>query len=313
MSRFVEQSHEIIYGPGFLFNGSDEYTAEALYKIIEASGRTCYKSRAGNDPRKFTQALINNNHTSVLEHAPLFYKKNNFFNSYQYSVMNLRKALELNVFKDLDELESIIGIDMSWDDFLKKCPLGDQLMSVRFITDRAIANTLVRHRNMSFSQESTMYCNYTNDKKFESGIGFILPSAISMNTKEDEVSEFKNFCNNCETKYFEMIKNGYKAEMARAVLPLCTKTELVMTGPVKDWIWVFMCRAFDMTGRDHPDIKHLIRPLVVKCINIWISKYKFKDKIQDLIKYWCNLKNLDSSIFWKRYYEYISNMNSDNI
>ena len=33
-------------------------------------------------------------------------------------------------------------------------------LSVKFITDRAMANALVRHRHCAFSQESTHYINY---------------------------------------------------------------------------------------------------------------------------------------------------------
>lgn len=37
-------------------------------------------------------------------------------------------------------------------------------LSVKFICDRGVSHELVRHRMASFAQESTRYCNYSQDK-----------------------------------------------------------------------------------------------------------------------------------------------------
>ena len=47
-------------------------------------------------------------------------------------------------------------------------------LSVRFICDRGVSHELVRHRMASFAQESTRYCNYSQDK-FENELTFIRP------------------------------------------------------------------------------------------------------------------------------------------
>ena len=47
-------------------------------------------------------------------------------------------------------------------------------ITVRFITDRGVTHELVRHRIASYSQESTRYCNYSNDK-FGNELTFIMP------------------------------------------------------------------------------------------------------------------------------------------
>ncbi len=46
--------------------------------------------------------------------------------------------------------------------------------SVRFIVDRGVSHEIVRHRLASYSQESTRYCNYSDDK-FGNEITVILP------------------------------------------------------------------------------------------------------------------------------------------
>lgn len=47
-------------------------------------------------------------------------------------------------------------------------------ITVKFICDRGVSHEIVRHRIASYSQESTRYCNYTNDK-FGSELTFIQP------------------------------------------------------------------------------------------------------------------------------------------
>lgn len=37
-------------------------------------------------------------------------------------------------------------------------------LTIKFITDRGVANEIVRHRIGSYAQESTRYCNYNKDK-----------------------------------------------------------------------------------------------------------------------------------------------------
>jgi len=42
--------------------------------------------------------------------------------------------------------------------------LEHEKVTVRFILDRGLSHEMVRHRIASFSQESTRYCNYSQDK-----------------------------------------------------------------------------------------------------------------------------------------------------
>ncbi len=47
-------------------------------------------------------------------------------------------------------------------------------VTVKFVCDRGISHELVRHRLASFAQESTRFCNYSNEE-FGSEITFIKP------------------------------------------------------------------------------------------------------------------------------------------
>ena len=37
-------------------------------------------------------------------------------------------------------------------------------ITVKFVVDRGVSHEIVRHRMASYSQESTRYCNYSNDR-----------------------------------------------------------------------------------------------------------------------------------------------------
>ena len=53
-------------------------------------------------------------------------------------------------------------------------PIEHYSVSVRVICDRGVSHEWVRHRLASYSQESTRYCNYSQDK-FGNELTFIKP------------------------------------------------------------------------------------------------------------------------------------------
>lgn len=128
-------------------------------------------------------------------------------------------------------------------------------LSVRFIIDRGISHEIVRHRLASFAQESTRYCNYSNDK-FGNELTFIHPKYI-----EDEYSRthWYTAMKSAEISYFYMLKQGTKPQMARDVLPTSVKTELVMTANFREWRNFFKLRC-DKAA--HPQIREITIPLL---------------------------------------------------
>lgn len=147
----------------------------------------------------------------------------------------------------------------------------------------------VRHRVFSFAQESTRYCNYSKDK-FGNELTFIIPNWLSIPeggyelfeeddtveglscyslsneewaTKDLGVKAFLRGCDDAELTYFELLKQGWKPQEARAVLPNSLKTELVMTGFVSDWKRFFRLRSrIAKTGKPHPQAQELADPLM---------------------------------------------------
>ena len=134
---------------------------------------------------------------------------------------------------------------------------ADDYMAVRFICDRAIANELVRHRVFSFSQESTRYVNY------KKGVEFIRPVPFEW-AKDCEDKRFfawEEVCRTAEVYYKELVENGCSPQEARNVLPLSTKTELIMTGTHKQWEDMLKLR---LNRAAHPQMQYLMKLLICK-------------------------------------------------
>lgn len=137
-------------------------------------------------------------------------------------------------------------------------------LSVQFTVDRGVTHELVRHRIMSFAQESTRYCNYANGK-FGNEITVIRP----MFWKEDsvEMSNWEMSCLAAERTYIGLVESGIAPQEARAVLPTCVKADIVLTGNYREWRHFFWLRAADSTGVVHPQMHEVAQPLLAELHN----------------------------------------------
>lgn len=134
-------------------------------------------------------------------------------------------------------------------------------ITVKFVTDRGITHEIVRHRPVSFAQESTRYCNYSKDK-FNNELTFIKPDFFEYGSEGFEL--WKAQMEDAEMSYFALIDVGCTAEKARTVLPTSIKTELIMTANLKEWRHFFKLRACNTTGVAHPQMLEITRPLLDK-------------------------------------------------
>ena len=149
-----------------------------------------------------------------------------------------------------------------------------------------------------------MYCNYSKDR-FNNEITFITPSWADIpegnvsllpkgdwnlkpteavwcirptNIHEEVVIPDKpgylsllEVLGRSEFEYQIMIKDGLQPQQAREVLPLCTKSELIMTGFASDWRYLLDLRLFGKTGKPHPDMFNLMQKaeVTMKKAGIW--------------------------------------------
>lgn len=130
-------------------------------------------------------------------------------------------------------------------------------LSVLFTCDRAVANELVRHRIASFAQESTRYCNYSKEK-FGAEIQVIMPTFIK-NADDPTRTAWTESMYSVEKQYMRLLEHGFRPEQARCVLPLCLKTEIVVTANYREWRNIFKLRT---PVAAHPQMRELMCPLL---------------------------------------------------
>lgn len=120
-------------------------------------------------------------------------------------------------------------------------------VSFRIICDRGTSHEIVRSRLASYSMESTRYCLY-ND------FAVIEPPGLDGDANESASSDWAEAMFAAERAYFSLINRGYKPEIARSVLPMCLKTELVMTANIREWRHFLKLR---LSKRAHPQIRQI--------------------------------------------------------
>lgn len=272
---------------------------EGVYKQIERVGRVCYKSEdkiTGDSAKPFVDRMIKSGHGAMLEHGTVYLKVFNVIENSE--LIDKYKSNKYSVVKEGTEVYNCHGdilygsckcittnyralVENGWLDDLKyicePTEYHEKRITVHFVCDRGVSHEFVRHRVMSFAQESTRYCNYSKDK-FGNELTFIQPCWLDderlklygpyhtvIRDKSLE-SIFIASLNNAEKDYIDLIDLGWKPQEARAVLPNSLKTELVVTGFVSDWNYFFDLRARGTTGAPHPQAKELAEPLMKEFI-----------------------------------------------
>jgi len=189
-------------------------------KSIELAARTCYKSEnkiTDTSAYGFVKQLLFYGHDAMLEHAP-------------------------NI-------------------------------SLKFICDRGVSHELVRHRLFSYAQESTRYCNYGGE------VVYIVPCWFKKETKDlllylSNINKFtfqtyEGFPDiemaervwidamiSAEESYRQMLNLHQAPQQGRSVLPNSLKTEIVVTGNVRQWRHFFKLRT---AKNAHPQMREVAR------------------------------------------------------
>lgn len=125
---------------------------------------------------------------------------------------------------------------------------------------------MVRHRLCSFAQESTRYCNYGKGK-FGKEITVCYPHDIidmripdiSNGLRWDIIYKILGSWKKSEEEYLSLIEMGCPAEIAREVLPIGLKAEIVVSANVREWRHIFKLRT---SKKAHPRMRELMIPLL---------------------------------------------------
>lgn len=282
------------------------YLEEDILKHIELCGRTCYKSEdkiTDTSAEKFVNMLKKNKHRSVLEHGTVYLKLSLDLHQPPKRIIELSDIISkyrVNPYSEeyFDEINDIyyittnyrVIIENGWEEDLQYMidipnEHQEKRYTFRITCSRAIANEVVRHRQLSFSQESTRYCNYSKDK-FGKDLTFIIPEKLKLlkegncylyNGKDytiipfngsvwgtqiitsdllynyEEVKDWLDSLYKASDSYLRLLEYyNWKPEEARGVLPLDLKTDLIVTGTKSQWEDFFELRC-DKSA--HPDIQ----------------------------------------------------------
>lgn len=258
--------------------------------------RTLLKNKDIVNQHYYNIEKIKTCHLSVFEHGTVhlkyrlfiiedFAQANKFINNhysktkeddgYLYVTTNMRVLIENNW---MDELEFI--------DITPDCPYYYERETINFITDIGASRELNRHRVNSISEESTRYCRYNADK-FGNNITVAklpwIPDVNDTNVTSDYSDGFYDddeiYYNGiirdkyavdwtainwflyglqiANLVYCKCIELGWTAQQAREILPLNTKTQVVHTAFLDDWIHFTDLRSNGVSGVPHPMAKEL--------------------------------------------------------
>ena len=255
--NIINQSYEICKTHG--------YTLQDIYKDIERAARVSYKSEdkiTEDSAEKMVERLINMKHYSPLEFGTVYLKfQNTSLGEVDVEKYETNHFSAVTITKDSTRYVTTnyrVIVENHWEDDLKymcePTKHHQRCITVHFITNRAVSHELVRHRSMSFMQESQRYVAYDKDK-FGNEITFIRP--VLMYTDE-QYKQIRQALSYAETAYMNLRKSGLKPQQARCVLPNATKTELYMCGFEGDWDHFFDLR--DKPTVD-PQMYDLVCPL----------------------------------------------------
>jgi thymidylate synthase (FAD) len=239
--KIIEQSHEIISLP------------DNLLQVIEAAGRTCYKSEdeiGCTEDYEYTkkchiwgeEGSKEDQRNSVRTGVCLPFCQHH--SSYKFTQKILTRGHHAMI------------------------EFGDVI--VRLVTNRGVTHELVRHRLCSFAQESTRYVNYKGGMEFIKPV-WISDESLGTYTSIDDIDPILTpsdlewrFIKNCissELDYCWLLGHGWRPEQAREVLPNSLKTEIVVKGNIREWRHIFRLRT---SKKAHPQIRALMMPLLTE-------------------------------------------------
>ena len=283
--KLINQSYEICKTHG--------YTLQDIYKDIERAARVSYKSEdkiTEDSAEEMVKRLINMKHYSPLEFGTVYLKFPNIslgevdvekYETNHFSAVTITKDSTRYVTTNYRVI-----VENHWEDDLKymcePTKYHQRRTTVKFITNRAMTHELVRHRSMSFMQESQRYCNYAKDK-FSNQLTYIIPvqctKDIPNNTELIDNIDIDNFVwgndgdkkflkvnkltrgmlysfYDTEVHYIGLTELGWKPQEVRAILPNATKTEIYMCGFDGDWAHFFELRDKPYVDPQMYDLAH---------------------------------------------------------
>ena len=191
-----------------------------IYKQVERAARLCYKSEdkvTEDSYKRFIDMLNTNGHQSPLEHGTIYL---------QYEV-----------------IEGVCNpLSKYYNDIYSKVNYNVNQVSVRLFvtTNYRVIKERGWEEDLKYLCEPTEY--------HEKRISVHITTSIGISRA------WSNSLEEAEYNYLLLLKQGWKPQQARDVLPLATKTELIHTAFESDWKEFFKLRC---SPAAHPMMQEL--------------------------------------------------------
>lgn len=255
------------------------YELDDIWKHIERCARVCYqttKKNKGESSYDWIRRVIVKDgkpniaqHFSVLEHGTVYLfmtsviKASKYFSN-PYSIAEIDERGYCFITTNMRVI-----VENKWDDdlyYLCEPTEGHALRTTfSIVTNIGVSRELNRHRSHSISEESTRYCNYSKNR-FGKQLTFtepIIDDPFNYNIMKDAMGS-------AEESYMKLIEHGISPQIARDILPLSTKTQVIHTAFNVHWKDFVALRADGVSGKPHPEAKIIadkIKQLLGKSIN----------------------------------------------
>lgn len=180
--------------------------------------------------------VISGNVRSWRSFIRLHQRKGGYVPAFLYEVAFIASVF----FDDLLRLKHPVPEEDRW---LKEITVNDLIsdfehlvhhdMTVRFICNRGVTHEMVRHREASYAQESTRYCNYSKGQ-FGEEITVVQPGWCKEGSTSYEY--WRRSCQADEDRYMALLEMGVSPQDARDVLNHSLKADIIVTGNMAHWL-----------------------------------------------------------------------------
>ena len=277
--KLIKQSFEFI--------NQTDFSLVGIKKHIERCARVSYKSEdkiTDTSYEKFVNMLESRGHDRPLEFGTVYLSRTSqkednmeWLDKYAYNPWS-KFSFGNGSTRINGELRNTIYVTTNyrvikehhWEDDLQylcePTEYHHKRYTVHMVLDRGVMDEFRTHVGLSHLAESTRYCNYSKDK-FDNEVTFIIPNWYkghlepTNNVYEPgyETSElFLQACEDAESWYLNLLKEGLTPQQARSVLPLGIKSELISCGFEDAWENFFKRRD---ASDAHPMAQEIAKPM----------------------------------------------------
>ena len=277
--KLIKQSFEFI--------NQTDFSLVGIKKHIERCARVSYKSEdkiTDTSYEKFVNMLESRGHNRPLEFGTVYLSRTSqkednmeWLDKYAYNPWS-KFSFGNGSTRINGELRNTIYVTTNyrvikehhWEDDLQylcePTEYHHKRYTIHMILDRGVMDEFRTHVGLSHLAESTRYCNYSKDK-FSNEVTFIKPDWYkghlepTNNVYEPgyETSElFLQACEDAESWYLNLLKEGLTPQQARSILPLGIKSELISCGFEDAWKNFFYRRD---APDAHPMAQEIAKPM----------------------------------------------------